>query len=217
MSITKRYNDSSYQGEHPNKIKDNVLQRDFNATSANQKWATDVTEFKVVKSNDNSSNSTAYQKLYLSPIIDWFNGKIVSDTIKDRPTDALVKGMLDNALSKLSQEKRDDKPIIHSDRGWHYQMSHYQQTLKEQGLTQSMSRKGNCLDNAVIESFFGTLKQAIFYEDTKFTSINELKTTIDEYIHYYNYDRIKSKLKGLSPVKYRNLVQSGLIQPLATT
>ena len=209
---------SSYQGEHPNKIKDNVLQRDFNATSANQKWATDVTGFKVaVKSNDNSSNSTAYQKPYLSPIIDLFHGEIVSYTIKDKPTYALVKEMLDNALSKLSQEKMDDKPIIHSDRGWYYQMSHYQQTLREQGLTQSMSRKGNCLDNAVIESFFGTLKQEIFYEDTKFTSINELKTTIDEYIHYYNYDRIKSKLKGLSPVKYRNLVQSRLIQPLART
>ncbi|MBE9579984.1 IS3 family transposase, partial [Moraxella sp. K127] len=101
--------------------------------------------------------------------------------------------------------------IIHSDQGWHYQMHQYQQTLKEQGLTQSMSRKGNCLDNAVIESFFGTLKQEIFYETTTFTSTDELKQVIDEYIHYYNHDRIKSKLKGLSPVKYRNLVQLGLI------
>ncbi|STZ63453.1 Integrase core domain [Moraxella lacunata] len=84
------------------------------------------------------------------------------------------------------------------------------QTLKNHGITQSMSRKGNCLDNAVIENFFGTLKEEIFYEQTKFTSLNELKKVIDEYIHYYNYDRIKTKLKGLSPVKfkeqYRDLV-----------
>ncbi|STZ01200.1 Integrase core domain [Moraxella lacunata] len=84
-----------------------------------------------MKSNDNSSNSTAYHKLYPSPIIDLFNGEIVSYTIKDRPTYELVKEMLDDALDKLSQEKMDDKPIIHSDRGWHYQMSHYQQTLKD--------------------------------------------------------------------------------------
>ncbi|NSM10203.1 transposase [Moraxella bovoculi] len=92
--------------------------------------------------------------------------------------------------------------------GWHYQMFHYQQTLKNHGITQSMSRKGNCLDNAVIESFFGTLKEEIFYEQSKFTSLNELKKLIDKYIHYYNYDRIKTKLKGLSPVRYRNLVLS---------
>ena len=100
--------------------------------------------------------------------------------------------MLDDALLKLGGADRYDKSnknsklIIHSDQGWHYQMHQYQQTLKEQGLTQSMSRKGNCLDNAVIESFFGTLKQEIFYEDTKFTSTDALKQVIDEYITYYN-------------------------------
>lgn len=111
--------------------------------------------------------------------------------------------MLDDALNKLSQEKRDAKPIIHSDRGWHYQMFDYQQSLQKQNITQGMSRKGNCLDNAVIESFFGTLKEEIFYEQTKFASLDELKQTIDEYIRYYNYDRIKSKLNGLSPVKFK--------------
>ncbi|STZ09260.1 Integrase core domain [Moraxella caprae] len=195
----------SYQGEHQDKIKDNVLQRDFKATRPNQKWATDITEFKVeIKSN--GGNGKTYQKLYLSPIIDLFNGEIVSYAIKEHPTYDLVKEMLDDALNKLSQEKTEDKPIVHSDRGWHYQMFHYQQTLTDNGITQSMSRKGNCLDNAVIENFFGTLKEEIFYEQTKFASLNELKKVIDEYIHYYNYDRIKTKLKGLSPVKYRNLV-----------
>lgn len=203
---------SSYQGEHQDKIKDNVLQRDFKATRPNQKWATDITEFKV--QDKAQTGEVIGKKLYLSPIIDLFNGEIVSYTLNERPTYDLVGEMLSNALSKL---RDDDKPIIHSDRGVHYQQYHYQQTLKEQGLIQSMSRKGNCLDNAVIESFFGTLKQEIFYEQTNFTSINELKTTIDEYIRYYNYDRIKTKPKGLSPVRYRNLVQSGLIQPLVTT
>ena len=166
-----------------------------------------ITEFKV-EITSNGGNGKTYQKLYLSPIIDLFNGEIVSYTIKEHPTYDLVKEMLDDVLNKLSQANKDDKPIIHSDRGWHYQMFHYQQTLKNNGITQSMSRKGNCLDNAVIENFFGTLKQEIFYEQITFTSINELKTTIDEYIHYYNYDRIKTKLKELSPVKYRNLVLS---------
>lgn len=192
---------SSYQGEHQDKIKDNVLQRDFKATRPNQKWSTDVTEFKV---QDEAQNGIITEKkLYLSPIIDLFNGEIVSYALNERPTYDLVNEMLSNALSKL---RPNETPIIHSDRGIHYQQYHYQQTLKEQGLIQSMSRKGNCLDNAVIESFFGTLKQEIFYEQTTFTSINELKTTIDEYIHYYNYNRIKTKLKGLSPVRYRSLV-----------
>lgn len=156
-------------------IKDNILKRDFNADKPNQKWATDITEFKV--QDREKDGSVIQRKLYLSPIIDLFNGEIVSYTMKDRLTYELVKEMLDNGLSKLSQEKMDDKPIIHSDQGWHYQMHQYQQTLKEQGLTQSMSRKGNCLDNAVIESFFGTLKQEIFYETTTFTSTDELKTS----------------------------------------
>ncbi|OPH34708.1 hypothetical protein B5J93_11725 [Moraxella equi] len=143
------------------------------------------------------------QKLYLSPIIDLFNGEIVSYAIKERPDYGLVKEMLGDALNKLSQEKTEDKPIVHSDRGWHYQMFHYQQTLKDNGITQSMSRKGNCLDDAPIERLEGTLKEEIFYEDTKFSSVDELKQTIDEYIHYYNYDRIKTKLKGLSPVKFK--------------
>ncbi|STZ02217.1 Integrase core domain [Moraxella equi] len=140
-----------------------------------------------------------------------FNGEIVSYTIKEHPTYDLVKEMLDDALLRLSKDNQEnqanklpnDKPIIHSDRGWRYQMFHYQQTLTEQNIIQSMSRKGNCLDNAVIERLEGTLKQEIFYEQTKFASINELKTTIDEYIHYYNYDRIKTKLKGLSPVRFK--------------
>lgn len=154
------------------------------------------------------------QKLYLSPMIDLFDGEIISYCIKDRPTYNLVQEMLEDALMKLEQDnvlnraksKPDDKPIVHSDQGWQYQMTHFGQTLKGNQLTQSMSRKGNCLDNAVIEGFFGTLKEEIFFECRKFSLFDELKVVIDEYIHYYNHDRIKTKLKGLSPVEYKNLV-----------
>ncbi|WP_371928030.1 IS3 family transposase [Moraxella sp. FZLJ2109] len=199
---------SAYQGK-VGKIADNVLKRDFKADRPNQKWATDVTEFKVLDKQGN------VKKLYLSPIMDLFNGEIVSYQMHSSPNYGLVAKMLDQALKRLQADDNagndSSKPqlILHSDQGWHYQMQNYQQTLKDNNIIQSMSRKGNCLDNAVIESFFGTLKEEIFFHDKhqrRFTSIDELKQAIDEYIHYYNHDRIKSKLKGLSPVKYRRLV-----------
>ncbi|OOR82280.1 hypothetical protein B0180_09970 [Moraxella canis] len=131
------------------------------------------------------------------------------------PNDGLVAKMLDKALKRLQADgnRSNQQLILHSDQGWHYQMNNDQQILKDNGIIQSMSRKGNCLDNAVIESFFGTLKEEIFFHgknSQRVTSIDELRKVIDEYIHYYNHDRIKSKLKGLSPVQYR--IQS-LIQP----
>lgn len=107
---------SSYQGEHQDKIKDNVLQRDFKATRPNQKWVTDVTEFKV--QDKAQTGEVIGKKLYLSPIIDLFNGEIVSYALNERPDYGLVKEMLDDALNKLSLVNKDDKPIIHSDRGW---------------------------------------------------------------------------------------------------
>ena len=107
--------------------------------------------------------------------------------------------MLKEAIDKLNI---NEKPIIHSDQGWQYQMRFYQQQLAERGLIQSMSRKGNCLDNASMESFFGILKSECFYGE-QFNSIDELEQTVKEYIHYYNHERIKVKLKGLSPVQYR--------------
>lgn len=178
----------SYKGQ-VGKIADNLLNRQFQADQPNQKWATDVTQFNVCG-----------EKLYLSPIIDLFNGEIIAFQTQRRPQYGLVKDMLKQALSRL---KPGEKPIVHSDQGWQYQMRHYQQTLKQHGLTQSMSRKGNCLDNAVIESFFGILKSECFYGQT-FKSVEELEKTVKDYIHYYNHERIKVKLKGLTPVQYRN-------------
>lgn len=111
----------------------------------------------------------------------------------------MVNTMLRDAFSKLSPE---DSPLLHSDQGWQYRMAGYQAKLKAQGMTQSMSRKGNCLDNAVMENFFGTLKSECFYLN-KFNSINELRKAVEDYIHDYNNERISQKLKGLSPVEYR--------------
>lgn len=177
----------SYKGR-VGKIADNVLQRKFQAERPNQKWVTDVTEFNV-----------RGEKLYLSPVMDLFNGEIIAFKTQRRPMFDLVKDMLKEAIAKL---KPTDKPILHSDQGRQYQMSYYQQKLKQHGLIQSMSRKGNCLDNAAMESFFGILKSECFYGQ-QFSSLDQLEQVVKEYIHYYNHDRIKVKLEGLSPVQYR--------------
>ena len=181
----KKY--KSYKGEQ-GKIVPNILERNFKAAAPNQKWATDVTEFNV------SGN-----KLYLSPIIDLFNQEIISYELTERPVFNQVVMMLKKAFKKIPN---NTNLTLHSDQGWQYQMKQYQHLLKEKGIMQSMSRKGNCLDNAIIENFFGTLKSEMFYTQ-KFKSIQQLKQEIDKYIIYYNNVRIKSKLNKMSPIKYR--------------
>ena len=181
----KKY--KSYKGER-GKIAPNILQRDFKAKQPNQKWATDITEFNV--------NG---KKLYLSPVIDLFNGEIISYELSESPNFKQVITMLKSAFRKIG---KNTNLILHSDQGWQYQMKQYQRILKDKGIRQSMSRKGNCLDNAIIENFFGIIKSELFYIE-KFNSINQLKKEIIKYINYYNNDRIKLNLKGMSPVKYR--------------
>lgn len=181
----KRY--KSYRGEQGNAAP-NVLQRDFRAKAPNQKWATDITEFKV-----------AGKKLYLSPIIDLFNGEIISYDLSEKPDFKQVVMMLKRSFNKTPNL---NNVILHSDQGWQYRMKQYQRMLKQKGITQSMSRKGNCLDNAIIENFFGILKSELFYLN-KYKSITQLKNDIKEYIKYYNNERIKLNLKGMSPIEYR--------------
>ena len=183
----RRYN--SYQGSIE-KIANNLLKRDFKADKPNQKWVTDVTEFKV---HD--------RKLYLSPIIDLFNGEIISYNLSKHPTFQQITDMLEKAFIKI---KNNTNLILHSDQGWQYQMKIYQNMLKEKGIKQSMSRKGNCLDNSCAENFFGILKSELFYpKEKEYKNIEELEKDIKEYIEYYNNSRIKSKLKGMSPIQYR--------------
>lgn len=187
----KRYN--AYKGD-VGKTSKNILSRQFQADRPHQKLATDITEFNV-----------AGRKLYLSPVIDMFNGEIIAWHSATQPTLSLVRRTIEVMRERL---KPGETPLLHSDQGWHYRHPHYRKMLKDQGITQSMSRKGNCLDNACIESFFGTLKEECYRRQT-FNTIDELKAAIDRYIHYYNHERIKGTLKGLSPVQYR-------IQPLGS-
>lgn len=177
----------SYKGK-VGKICANLLNREFEAKEPNQKWVTDVTEFKVHN-----------EKLYLSPIVDLFNGEVISFNLSRHPVFAQVVDMLEKAFNKIPD---NTDLILHSDQGWQYQMKQYQHLLKEKGIRQSMSRKGNCLDNSLAENFFGLLKSELFYMK-EYKTIEELEKDIIEYIDYYNNKRIKSKLKGMSPVQYR--------------
>lgn len=171
----------------------NLISRNFYADRPNQKWAIDITEFSMFG-----------EKLFLSPILDMYNGEIISYSISKRPVLGLVLNMLDKAFDKVDDVSN---LILHSDQGWHYQHKRYQSYLKSKGIMQSMSRKGNCLDNAMMENFFGILKSELLYIRT-FQSLAEFKQELIKYIDYYNNKRINSKLKGLTPVQYR--IQSSL-------
>lgn len=181
----KKYH--SYRGE-VGKIAPNLLKRDFKAVKPNSKWTTDITEFKLFG-----------QKLYLSPILDLFNGEIISYTLSRSSNFHQVAEMLQKAFQKHPECSH---LILHSDQGWQYQMRLYQKMLKDKGIQQSMSRKGNCYDNSVMENFFGILKTE-FYHKRRFSSIDHFSNELSEYIDYYNNRRIKVKLKGLSPVQFR--------------
>ena len=177
----------SYKGE-VGKIAPNMLNRDFRAEKPNQKWVTDVTEFSLFG-----------EKLYLSPILDLCSSDLVSYTISDHPVLSMVTTMLDKAFEKIPD---GTGLILHSDQGWQYQHKRYQRMLREKGIRQSMSRKGNCLDNAVIENFFGLLKSELLYLQ-EFRSMEHFKLELIEYLDYYNNRRIKAKLKGLPPAIHR--------------
>jgi putative transposase len=186
-SVIRRKKYNSYKGEQ-GKIAPNHLNRQFKATAPAQKWATDVTEFNILG-----------KKLYLSPVIDLYNQEVITYQLSERADFKSVMTMLNNALSKAGNTK---SLLIHSDQGWQYQMKQYQHLLKTKGIVQSMSRKGNCLDNAIVENFFGIVKSELFYLK-KFTSVGKLKQEIADYINYYNNDRIKLNLNGMSPIQYR--------------
>ena len=182
----------SYRGEL-GKVAPNVINRDFNSDAPNQKWTTDVTQVRIKD-----------KKTYLSPILDMFNGEVISYVISDSPDLKMVMTMLSKAF-----KKRDIRGnlIFHSDQGWQYQHTRYQKALEERQITQSMSRKGNCLDNAMMENFFGLMKNELLYLQ-EWDSIDQFKKALREYIRYYNNDRIKLRLKGKSPVQYRTQFQS---------
>ena len=177
----------SYKGE-TGKIANNELNREFCAERPNQKWVTDITQFRLFG-----------QKLYLSPILDLYSGDIVTYTISDSPNLLMVTTMLEQAFRKIPD---GTGLMLHSDQGWHYQHKQYRQMLAEKGVTQSMSRKGNYYDNSVMENFFGHLKSELLYLQ-EFESIDHFKEELIAYIDYYNNRRIKARLKGLPPALHR--------------
>ena len=181
----KKY--KSYKGE-VGEVAPDLLQRDFEAAKPNRKWVTDVTEFSLFG-----------QKLYLSPILDLCSRDIVSYALSDKPVLSMVTRMLNKAFVKIPD---DTDLILHSDQGWQYQHRQYQRMLKDKGIRQSMSRKGNCLDNAVIENFFGLLKSELLYLQD-FQSMEQFKAELMVYLDYYNTRRRKAKLKGLPPALHR--------------
>lgn len=185
----QRKNDKyhSYKGE-VGKIADNLLNRDFEASKPFEKLATDVTQFNVCD-----------DKVYLSPVMDLYNREIISYSISLSPNLEQIREMLRGLTKRLPS---DATPIFHSDQGWQYQHAEYQRYLQEHNIIQSMSRKGNCMDNGAMENFFGRLKVEMFYGE-KFSSVEDFMDQLHSYIYYYNNERISLKLKGMSPVQYR--------------
>ena len=181
----------SYKGE-VGRIAPNLLERNFQTDGPNRKWVTDITQIDI-----------RGRKCYLSPILDVWNGEIISYAISDSPNLKLVTSMLQKALRK---QKSLEGMLMHSDQGWHYQHIQYRQLLKDHGIVQSMSRRGNCLDNAIMENFFGLMKNELLYPN-QWESLDEIKSALKQYIHYYNNKRIKLKLK-MSPVQYRTHFQN---------
>ena len=181
----KRY--KSYKGE-VGKIAPNLLERDFTADAPHRKMVTDVTEFHLFG-----------VKLYLSPVLDLYNSELIYYTIYRHPVMDMVLDMIKGTVSIIGS---DTNAILHSDQGFQYQHKDYQKLLKDNHIIQSMSRKGNCLDNAVMENFFGLLKSELLYLQS-FNSVDHFLSELEDYLHYYNHDRITAKLNGLSPVQYR--------------
>lgn len=203
-AITPKAKYKSYKGDMNGTVKNLLLtkvvdkenhktyyERNFETTKCNEIWSTDVSEFHI-----------AAGKLYLSPILDFHNREIISYSISTSPNFNQINDMLEKAFQQYNDL---DGLILHSDQGWQYQMQSYHQSLDSKGILQSMSRKGNCLDNSPMENFFGKMKNEMFYGyEYTYKTLEELKIAMEEYIEYYNTQRITTKLKGLTPVQYRN-------------
>jgi transposase InsO family protein len=186
----KRRRYRSYIGEI-SAAPENIINRDFQATAPNEKWLTDISEFHIPAG-----------KVYLSPMIDCFDGMVVSWSIGTSPDAELVNTMLDAAIETVSQN--DNKPIVHSDRGGHYRWPGWISRIVDAKLTRSMSRKACSPDNAACEGFFGRLKTEMFYpRDWRSTTIAQFVEALDDYIRWYNDKRIKNSLGYLSPIEYR--------------
>ena len=179
----------SYRGK-VGKVADNIIDRDFNATAPLQKWTTDVSQFNF-----------SWGKCYISPILDMYSNEIISYDLSLHPNLEQINRMLNSAFEKFPST---EGLILHSDQGWQYQHKWFQNTLIEHGIIQSMSRKGNCFDNCIMETFFGRMKNEMYYGYEKcYDSFDNFARAVEEYIDYYNNGRIQKKTKWMPPVKYR--------------
>ena len=179
----------SYKGE-VGKVADNIINRDFSTTAPLQKWTTDVSQFNF-----------SWGKCYISPILDMHTNEIIAYDLSLAPNMGQIKRMLDKAFEKFPNT---NGLVFHSDQGWQYQHIYYRTALTKHGLIQSMSRKGNCYDNCIMETFFGRLKNELYYGHEKdFKSFEDFSMAVEEYIDYYNNKRIQVKTKWMPPVKYR--------------
>jgi len=184
---TRKY--SSYQGEIT-QAPENLLTRNFHADAPNKKWLTDITQFHIPAG-----------KAYLSPILDCFDGMLVSWTISTRPDAELVNAMLDLATSTLNCNQ---SPIIHSDRGSYYRWPGWIERIEKASLVRSMSKKGCSPDNAACEGLFDRIKNEMFYNRNWIgVTLDSFMALLDNYLRWYNTSRIKMSLGCKSPVQYQ--------------
>jgi len=198
QSIIRRKK-SKYIKSTPEVTAENLLDRDFNASAPNQKWVTDITEFKVHYTG---------QKLYLSAIIDLYDRSIVAYELSGRNDNQLVFKTFEKAIS----ENPDATPLFHSDRGFQYTSKFFKIKLENQGLTQSMSRVSRCIDSGPIEGFWGIIKSEMYYLH-KFETIQTLKVAIEKYIHFYNHSRLQERFRDQTPMAVRKAALSGATIP----
>ena len=175
--------------KNPQHIAENILNRNFKADKPNEKWLTDVTEFKYYVGDEK-------RKVYISAILDLYDRRIVAYVIGDSNNNPLVFDTFDKAV----ELNPDARPIFHSDRGFQYTNQIFYEKLVKQGMTQSMSRVGKCIDNGPMEGFWGILKRERYYK-RKFESRQELVQMIDDYIKYYNTKRYQRRLGILTPME----------------
>ena len=179
----------SYKGD-VGRVAENVVNRDFSSTAPLEKWTTDISQF-----------SFPWGKCYISPILDMNTNEIIAYDLSQSPNLEQISRMLNSAFERFPNL---DGLIMHSDQGWQYQHTMYREELRKHGVIQSMSRKGNCYDNCIMETFFGRLKNEMFYGFEKnFDSFATFSAAIAEYIDYYNNVRIQRKTKWMPPAKYR--------------
>lgn len=192
-----RQKKSTYVKVKPEQVGQNILHREFKALWANQKWCTDVTEFKI---------PGVKNKLYLSAIIDLYDKGIVAWKLSNSNNNKLVFDTFDLAI----KANPGAKPIFHSDRGFQYTSKQFKCKLDQAGMIQSMSRVGKCIDNGPMEGFWGTLKSEMFY-GVKYSDEESLRKAIKKYIDFYNNKRFQANLKGMTPKQFRNHANPNLL------